>query len=63
MMSEKKKSLEGNKLIKHNSQFFLWILYSFQHYESAFLQKKQLLLLYILFVQKIQKGNFMDVNP
>lgn len=64
MMAEKEKSLEGNKLIKQFfSQFFLWIFYSFQCYESAFVQKEQLLLLYVFFVHKIQKGNFVDANP
>lgn len=61
--SWEEKSLEGNKLIKHNSQFFLWILFSFQHYESTFVQKKQLLLLYTFFVHKIQKGDSVDANP
>lgn len=64
MMAVKEKSLEGNKLIKEFfSQFLLWILYSFQCYKSAFVQKEQPLLLYIFFVHKIKKGNFVDANP
>lgn len=61
--SWEQKKAEGNKLMKHNSQFSLWILYSFQHYESAFVQKIHLLVVYVFFVHKIQKENFVAANP